>query len=101
LNATLGSMPVKIAAVDTKGDFSSLQVDTVLRNPGFVASTASSNGSGFLSKVKPWLTVLWPGYIVIVLMVFSFWLGERQETLALVSGKKSPRRTRQRHSHSH
>lgn len=101
LNATLGSMPVKIAAVDTKGDFSSLQVDTVLRNPGFVASTASSNGSGFLSRVKPWLTVLWPGYIVIVLMVFSFWLGERQETLALISGKKSSRRTRQRHSHSH
>jgi hypothetical protein len=101
LDASTGSMPVKIAAVDTKGDSSSLQVDTVIRNPNFIGNASSSGGAGFLQKTKPWLTVLWPGYIVILLMVFSFWLGERQEMLALLSGKKLPPRQKHRHSHSH
>lgn len=99
LNASIGSMPVKIAAVDTKGDFSSLQLDTAIRNPNFVASTSGFNGTSFLNDVKPWLTVLWPGYVVIVLMVFSFWLGERQETVALIRGKKLSKRPQHRHSH--
>ena len=101
LNASTASMPVKIAAVDSDGNTSSLQVDTVLHNPNFVGSTAGSGRTGFLQRIRPWLTVLWPGYIVILLMVFSFWLGERQEMLTLLSGKKLPQHRKQRHSHSH
>lgn len=100
LNKSFGTVPIKIAAVDTNGNFSSLQIDTVLRNPGFVANTNKpTSGSGFLSSIRPWLTVLWPGYVVILLMVFSFWLGERQEMIALLNGKKLPSRRQHRHSH--
>lgn len=102
LDAPFGSMPIKVGAVDTNGDFSSLQIDTVLRNPSYIASTNKpTSGSGLLDKVAPWLTVLWPGYLVILLMVFSFWLGERQEMIALMNGKKLPKRPQHRHSHSH
>lgn len=99
LNAAFGSMPVKIAAVDANGDFSSLEIDTALRNSGYVAKIAGSTSSSFITSLRPWLTVLWPGYIVITLMVFSFWLGERQEQITLRSDKRLTKRPRYRHSH--
>lgn len=103
LQASFGSMPVKIAAVDTKGDFSSLQVDVALRNPEYVASSLNKpySGQSILSKIRPWLTVLWPGYLIILLMVSSFWLGERQEMIALLNGKKISKHAKRRQSHSH
>lgn len=103
LHASLATMPIKIAAVDTNGNASSLQIDTILKNTGFTIKTTKtrSPGSSFLSDVRSWLTVLWPAYLIILLMVFSFWLGEKQEMIALMNGKKLPKRPQHRHSHSH
>jgi len=103
LETSLGSIPVKIAAVDTKGDLSSLQVAVILRNPSYAATTSNTHppSSSIVARVRPWLTVLWPGYVVVLLMIFSFWLGERQETIALLNREKLQKRTQRRHSHSH
>ncbi|HZL08241.1 MAG TPA: Ig-like domain-containing protein [Candidatus Dormibacteraeota bacterium] len=68
----------------TTGSYSSQTANTLCGN------TASS----LFSRAKQWLWVAWPTYAVVVLMIFSFWLGERQKVLALISNKQPKHRRR-------
>jgi|GEM_PF-695299 len=74
---------VRVQVIDTAGQSAMLQFDTVLRNPGLhnaVAQITRTTGLGGLyEKVRPWLWVIWPGYLFVMLLVVCFWLGEREE----------------------
>ena len=83
INATVGSYTVKIQATDAAGHVAATQVPTTLRNPRYhgPASTIANNAglTGLLTAIRAWLWLLWPAYIIIILMLISFWLGERKQ----------------------
>jgi hypothetical protein len=56
--------------------------------PGFVSNTLPS-GPRINSS---WLKLIWPAYMVILLMAASFWLGEREELTQL--SRRRPLRRR-------
>jgi len=114
LGSQLKDYAIKIQAVDNNGAKAFLQLTAVVRDVQLgalpsqcVASApatssystqASSTSCGntvssLLSRAKDWIWVVWPTYAVVVLMVFSFWLGERQE-LFIILHKKQPKRRR-------
>jgi len=77
-------------------------------NGGSTSGSASSGGAlstgGIQSLVggtKVWLLVAWPSFIIVTLMMVSFWLGERQEITRLLeyrqTAKKRPT-NRRRHA---
>jgi len=97
---------IKIQAVDSSGQASTLQLSTLIRNPAYAVAAAGGTKShdpwvSFLSTIRSWLWVLWPGYLILLLLVFSFWLGERQEYLLIAERKKRGEPTNQRHAHMH
>jgi len=101
-NAAFKSQVIKVQAVDTTGQSSTLQLETLVRNPRFAGSTISQMKPGglqtFFNLIRPWLWFIWPGYAIITLLVFSFWLGERQELAILVKNKNTVRNKR---AHAH
>ena len=92
INSSLGSYTIKIQGTDSIGAISATQLVAVLRNPAYhnvVSSVAHNSGIlGFLTLLHSWLWVLWPGYVIVILMLISFWLGERQETLLMLRAKQ-------------
>lgn len=54
--------------------------------------------SAALTGAKNWLWLIWPSFIIVFLMVFSFWLGERQEYQELY--KRASGRHKRRHAHA-
>ncbi len=76
-----GYYPVRIQATDANGQRAFLQLAALIKVPGTggFALPTQPTGPGFLSQHGHWLWLAWPAYGTIVLMTFSFWLGERQE----------------------
>jgi hypothetical protein len=91
INASIAQKIVKVQAIDASGQSSTLQLASIIRNPAYhsvVANVTKSGGLwGLFSRARPWLWLLWPGYVIVILLVFSFWLGEREE-LAELLGKR-------------
>ncbi|MEK7594732.1 MAG: hypothetical protein AAB436_03790 [Patescibacteria group bacterium] len=105
INAANGSYTIKIQGTDSTGAISATQLIAVLRNPAYhnaVSSVAHSSGTlGLMSVVHSWLWLLWPGYAVVILMLVSFWLGERQEMILYLRAKqarRTPVKRRKRHA---
>jgi len=115
LGSQLVNFTIKIQAVDNNGVKAFLQMTAVVQGNQFGAlsgqcvSSASGASSystqaattlcgnaapSLLSRLKQWVWIVWPTYAVVVLMIFSFWLGERQELLTLLNRKRSGRRYR-------
>jgi hypothetical protein len=77
--------------VDASGTTKTLQLAALIKPPGASgvinfnaltnAPTAEPTGAikTLAMKTKSWLWLAWPTYIIIVLMLVSFWLGEREE----------------------
>ena len=72
----LGSFPLIIRATDAAGHTAYLQLTTIV-NP----ATGSTTSGGATPTKTPLtnLLVIWPLWIVLLLMIISFWLGERRE----------------------
>jgi hypothetical protein len=103
-SGAIESKIIKVQAVDPSGQSSTLQLSALIRNPayhGLIAGTAkpTSPWSWFINTIRPWLWILWPGYIIILLLVFSFWLGERQEFAVLMDQQRIA--AGRRHTHAH
>lgn len=83
INAAVGNYTIKIQATDAAGHVSAAQLMTVIRNPnyhGAVSTVVHYSGlTGVVMAVRDWLWLLWPAYIIIILMLISFWLGERRQ----------------------
>lgn len=106
INAKLVSKIIKVQAVDTSGQTSTLQLSALIRNPSYHVAVAGGTKSTTLwhrfdGAVRPWLWILWPGYIFLLLLVFSFWLGERQEYLLLMKRRGVEAADLHRHAHVH
>ena len=77
----LGSYPLIIRAADAAGHTAYLQLTTIVNDAkggtanGIVAG--GPTGSSAISTLK-WL-IVWPLWVILLLMIISFWLGERRE----------------------
>ncbi|HSX02759.1 MAG TPA: Ig-like domain-containing protein [Candidatus Saccharimonadia bacterium] len=69
----LNSFPLIIRATDAAGHTAYLQLTTIVSQSTAASSTAQPAKKTFD------LVMLWPIWIVLLLMVVSFWLGERRE----------------------
>jgi hypothetical protein len=69
----LGSFPLIIRATDSVGHTAYLQLTTIVNS----AKASTNNASAAQSTSK--LLLIWPIWIVLLLMIISFWLGERRE----------------------
>ncbi|HVX23733.1 MAG TPA: hypothetical protein VG992_00055 [Candidatus Saccharimonadales bacterium] len=93
-----GTYPVAFSVSDAKGQTSSLQLLAIINNPppgtGVIKTpTVGSTISGTPDWVRHMLTYIWPSYGLVVLMLTSFWLGERRELRLLKpQTKRSHRR---------
>jgi hypothetical protein len=70
--------------IDSQGQSKTSQFITYIRNPDaplLAASKPKSNHGvkAFLDSVHAWLWLLWPAYIIVILMLLSFYLGERKQ----------------------
>ncbi len=98
-----GYYPITIRSVDAEGSVRIIQLAALIKSPGATsiygivgASTGSSNGSAqpngiwsFFAQRGSWLWLAWPAYATVVLMVLSFWLGERESYLRFVPKRRS------------
>ena len=97
-NKYIKNMTVKIGGIDSYGSTTSLQLFAPIINPvhkNFASYVGQGNGFwSIFSGIGSWLWIIWPAYIVIILMIFSFWLGEKQEIINLINRNynKSKRR---------
>jgi hypothetical protein len=69
----LNSFPLIIRATDAAGHTAYLQLTTIVNSP--TAATSTGKASTSVNK----LLIIWPLWIVLLLMIISFWLGERRE----------------------
>ncbi len=71
----LGSYPLIIRATDAAGHTAYLQLTSIINSP-------SGNAKAGAKSVMPSLSqyaLIWPLWIILLLMIISFWLGERRE----------------------
>jgi hypothetical protein len=69
----LNTFPLIIRATDSVGHNAYLQLTTIVNDPN--GTNASAGNAQPLNR----LLVIWPLWIVLLLMIISFWLGERRE----------------------
>jgi hypothetical protein len=69
----LGSYPLIIRAADAAGHTAYLQLTTIVNSP------KGGTGTSKPTDVITGQMLLWPIWVVLFLMVLSFWLGERRE----------------------
>jgi hypothetical protein len=104
--SSTGYYPVVIHAVDSKDKQTYLQIAALIHTPksiGFAGiiksnppptTTSSKTSKGLFTKVHSLIWIIWPTYGFVLLMVVSFWLGERQEYLYLMKKQKPAHRHR-------
>ena len=86
-----GSYPINISASDAKGQQTNLQLLTIVNaHPNAATGQSTATGIGGMGVLQQALRYIWPSYGVTVLLVASFWLGERHEFALL----RHPRTTR-------
>lgn len=89
---------IRIRAADSSGQTTLLQLQVLVKNKLTGPVAATTNGSGtnrftnFLRGTKRWLLVVWPAYLILLLMTISFWLGEKEELFILRRRKTAYRR---------
>jgi hypothetical protein len=68
----LGAFPLIIRGTDSVGHTAYLQLTTIVNSP---TGTTQKSSAAPLNK----LLIIWPLWIVVLLMIISFWLGEKRE----------------------
>ncbi len=99
-----GIYKIIVSTIDSLGHKVIFQINSVIKSVGATSiglskfttgSNSPINGNlGFIKKTPSYFWIIWPTYIILILMAFSFWLGERKE-LKLVAERyelKSKRR---------
>ncbi len=100
-----GYYAVKVQAVDKTGVVRFIQLAARIVKPNTTGNLSTSNTNYSLPIInhkatikifavsKSWLWLAWPSFIVVLVMLVSFWLGERQEVHKLYKKRKgSPAR---------
>jgi hypothetical protein len=95
-----GTYTATFTASDADGNKTYLQLVTVVNDPphGVALGPTNTDSSGFGGSpayLQKLLHYVWPGYGVVLLMLLSFWLGERREFRYL-----KPQLKKHRHRHA-
>jgi hypothetical protein len=85
------SYTIKVQASDAAGAKGFLQLVTVINVHPEAATAAGTSTTGLSSPLKNFLKVVWPTYGLCLLILGSFWLGERREFELLHPGRYIPR----------
>jgi hypothetical protein len=83
---------VLVTVTDAKGIVSRMQLLAVTTDPSITGAAAVGSDSmlsNLATNLKEWLWVIAPIYIVIILMVFSYWIGEQQVYWRLMAGRSA------------
>ncbi|MBX4188607.1 hypothetical protein KW792_00730 [Candidatus Saccharibacteria bacterium] len=79
-----GNFTIKVSATDAAGDRAYIQFFVII-----VSKLVPPSAANIFSKSPPsigghgWLWFAWPAYGFLFVMVFSYWLGEREELIKL------------------
>lgn len=85
-----GIYDVSVEVTDRGGNHAELQ--TVVLVNGLAKPLANIvNTPSLTQEVSPFLTIIWPLYLILLLVVTSFWLGERYELFKLKRAGKLKR----------
>jgi len=93
----VAAYPIKFQVVDALGNTSASESFAVIKNSVPIANTIGGHNGlpgTLVSDIHSWLWLLWPGYTIVLLMVLSFWLGEREELHVLLRRRKHTSRAR-------
>jgi hypothetical protein len=88
---------IKVAASDLDGNKDYIQLMAAVdRNASYGSANTTNNvptPTNTTRNIHTWLKYLWPGYLIVLLMVLCFYLGEREEKriLSRKNRKLSPR----------
>lgn len=78
-----GSYVVNFSAIDQDSNQTFLQTMSIINNPpaglGTTHKPTPTIGNGTTTYLRTLLRYVWPGYAIVLLMLISFWLGERRE----------------------
>jgi hypothetical protein len=70
---------IRVQAIDSAGQTAYIQLLTVVRGKAVVVAATTTKKPTFLATVQHWLWLIWVLYLIIILMIISYWLGEREE----------------------
>lgn len=97
-----GYYPILVTAKDKYGQIRLMQLAALIHKPGsaeIIATTKKSDAQTSnlslgttLVQAKKTLFVIWPSFLVVLLMVMTFWLGERQEYQQIYLHKQPKKR---------
>ncbi|HSX33093.1 MAG TPA: Ig-like domain-containing protein [Candidatus Saccharimonadales bacterium] len=88
-----GNYTITLTVTDAAKASSVMQLVAVVQNPSLASASIISTGQGplasFLNGIRQRLWLIWPSYVVVVLMAIGYWLGEREEYQQLVGRKRA------------
>ena len=93
-----GNYVINIKVRDFSSRITVLQLVAIihssLKGPAYITSTVppASTTPSLLKPIRHYLWIAWPSYAVVVALVFSFWLGERQEIHILTHRRRPQHR---------
>lgn len=67
-----------ITALDARGATTVLQLTAVVKSSIAPLNNSRDVFGGLMNNVQRWLWVIWPAYLIVLLMAVSFWIGERE-----------------------
>jgi len=91
---------ILVKAADSIGNIRYLQLAAYIKYPnskiiplgGITNNASPSSLSSIIIDNKGLLWLGWPAYLIVIVMVISFWLGEKQE-LKMIAEYKTKHRT--------
>ncbi|HEX7964047.1 MAG TPA: hypothetical protein VF466_05690, partial [Candidatus Saccharimonadales bacterium] len=70
---------VLVHATGAQGETSLLQLSVTVKGDGVLLLANTTGLNNLLDEVHRWLWLIWPTYVVVVLMAIGYYLGEREE----------------------
>jgi hypothetical protein len=98
--AAQGYYAIKVKAVDKTGIVRFIQLAARIVRPNTTGNLSTTNTNYSLpiinhkatvkifSASKSWLWLAWPSFVIVLIMLISFWLGERQEVHKLYKKRR-------------
>jgi hypothetical protein len=82
---------VIVRATDQHGQQAVMQLGVVVKGTGLVLLARTTTLGAFLDALHRWLWLIWPAYVVVVLMAVGYYLGEREEYQHLMAKRRAAR----------
>jgi hypothetical protein len=82
---------VKVSGSDSANTIDKVQLLAVVNGKPNPAGLTTQKPPGLLSRFSKWMAYVWSAYAIVLLMVISFWLGERQELRLLAKQRRRVR----------